>query len=80
MALDIFKDHVSQHSWLKNEDIMNAMKAPLLRLCARYLYLEKKRGNALNSVGGYHFSVLKAEKILITCDSTVKPVLKTTSK
>jgi malonyl-CoA decarboxylase len=53
-ALQVFKDHVSQHSWVKNEDMMKAMKAPLMRLCARYLYIEKRRGYALNPVGGYN--------------------------
>lgn len=53
-ALQVFKDHVSQHSWVKNEDMMKAMKAPLMRLCARYLYIEKRRGYALNPVANFH--------------------------
>ncbi|XP_053398010.1 malonyl-CoA decarboxylase, mitochondrial-like isoform X2 [Mercenaria mercenaria] len=53
-ALQIFKEHVMQHTWVNKEDTVTAMKAPLMRLCARYLYLEKRRGYALNSVANFH--------------------------
>jgi hypothetical protein len=39
-----------------------AMQEPLMRLCARYLFLEKRRGCALDSVGEFgknkHLSVI----------------------
>lgn len=50
-ALQIFKGHVSHNTWVNNVDAADVMKAPLMRLCARYLYLEKRRAYALNSVG-----------------------------
>lgn len=50
-ALNIFRDLVIQHTWVNKPDTIKVMKEPLMRLCARYLYLEKRRGYALNSVG-----------------------------
>ena len=50
-GLDIFKQLLNEHAWTTNEDIAQLVKKPLMRLCARYLYVEKRRGYALNPVG-----------------------------
>ena len=52
-ALDLFKQMLNDHTWTNNEDILQLVKVPLMRLCARYLYIEKRRGHALNPVGKY---------------------------
>lgn len=38
-------------AWLENAELVAFLKEPLMRLCARYLYLEKHRSAALNGVG-----------------------------
>ncbi|XP_027930879.1 malonyl-CoA decarboxylase, mitochondrial isoform X2 [Vigna unguiculata] len=40
--------------WIHSPEIRSALKAPLMRLCARYLLKEKKRGKALDSVANFH--------------------------
>lgn len=45
------KDLIQTHAWIQNEQICDVIKKPLMRLCARYLYIEKRRGFALNPVG-----------------------------
>ncbi|XP_051135743.1 uncharacterized protein LOC127254591 isoform X2 [Andrographis paniculata] len=44
----------TKHEWMKSEKLLLVLRAPLMRLCARYLYQEKKRGKALDSVGNFH--------------------------
>ena len=39
-------------SWLNQPCCASSLMNPLMRHCARYLYIEKKRGLALNPVGG----------------------------
>nr|KAG5708897.1 hypothetical protein BaRGS_009306 [Batillaria attramentaria] len=55
-ALEAFKHLVQTNQWLAKEETVTAMKGPLLRLCARYLYKEKKRGFALNRVANFHLT------------------------
>ncbi|BAT87496.1 uncharacterized protein HKW66_Vig0069430 [Vigna angularis] len=40
--------------WIHSPELRSALKAPLMRLCARYLLKEKKRGKALDSVANFH--------------------------
>ncbi|KAF6159094.1 hypothetical protein GIB67_032711 [Kingdonia uniflora] len=40
--------------WTDSERLLSALQAPLMRLCARYLLQEKKRGKALDSVANFH--------------------------
>lgn len=42
------------HEWTKSEQIQKALQPILLRLCARYLLKEKKRGKALDAVTNFH--------------------------
>uniref|UniRef100_A0A2P2LMM2 Malonyl-CoA decarboxylase-like n=1 Tax=Rhizophora mucronata TaxID=61149 RepID=A0A2P2LMM2_RHIMU len=41
--------------WTKSPELLSALKPCLMRLCARYLLQEKKRGKALDSVANFHF-------------------------
>ncbi|KAM7265290.1 hypothetical protein ACFE04_002973 [Oxalis oulophora] len=42
------------HEWANSEKLLSALKPILMRLCARYLLQEKKRGKALDSVANFH--------------------------
>lgn len=44
----------TNYEWTKSDNLTAALRAPLLRLCARYLVQEKKRGKALDSVANFH--------------------------
>ncbi|XP_047309133.1 malonyl-CoA decarboxylase, mitochondrial isoform X2 [Impatiens glandulifera] len=43
-----------KYEWIKSDELVSVLEAPLMRLCARYLLLEKKRGRALDSVANFH--------------------------
>nr|XP_024380358.1 malonyl-CoA decarboxylase, mitochondrial-like isoform X4 [Physcomitrium patens] len=38
----------AEHEWASSEKLLEALRPPLLRLCARYILQEKKRGAALD--------------------------------
>ncbi|KAK2992194.1 hypothetical protein RJ640_005681, partial [Escallonia rubra] len=44
----------TNHEWTNSPILLSALKPLLLRLCARYLLQEKKRGKALDSVANFH--------------------------
>ncbi|BBN08147.1 malonyl-CoA decarboxylase [Marchantia polymorpha subsp. ruderalis] len=44
----------SDHEWAKSAKLVEVLRAPLMRLCARYLIVEKKRGRALDQVTNFH--------------------------
>ncbi|KAI4371156.1 hypothetical protein MLD38_019422 [Melastoma candidum] len=44
----------TEGDWINCPEVVAALKAPLMRLCARYLIQEKKRGKALDSVANFH--------------------------
>ncbi|XP_062013554.1 uncharacterized protein LOC133729945 isoform X2 [Rosa rugosa] len=44
----------ANHEWTKSDKLLSVLKPPLMRLCARYLLQEKKRGKALDSVANFH--------------------------
>lgn len=44
----------SHGEWTKSEHLLSGLQPPLLRLCARYLLQEKKRGKALDAVANFH--------------------------
>ncbi|KAG9439986.1 hypothetical protein H6P81_020151 [Aristolochia fimbriata] len=44
----------SNFEWAQSVNMLEALQPPLMRLCARYLCQEKKRGKALDSVGNFH--------------------------
>jgi malonyl-CoA decarboxylase len=43
--------HLKTNSWINDEKLTKLLYSPLMRKCAHYLYNEKRRGYALNSVG-----------------------------
>ena len=45
---------LSSSEWIKSEKLVRALQAPLMRLCAWYLFGEKHRGFALNPVANFH--------------------------
>ncbi|KNA10935.1 hypothetical protein SOVF_139760 [Spinacia oleracea] len=42
------------HEWSKSDEVLSVLKPILVRLCARYLLQEKKRGKALDAVANFH--------------------------
>ncbi|KAB1201547.1 Malonyl-CoA decarboxylase, mitochondrial [Morella rubra] len=42
------------YEWTNSTNLLPVLKPPLMRLCARYLLQEKKRGKALDSVANFH--------------------------
>ncbi|TPX61419.1 malonyl-CoA decarboxylase [Spizellomyces sp. 'palustris'] len=50
----ILKDILAGNSWYEDPNISQTLKPILLRLCARYLLLEKKRSFALDPVCNFH--------------------------
>ncbi|KAL8575344.1 hypothetical protein ACOMHN_048637 [Nucella lapillus] len=55
-TIETFKHLVQSNQWLIQADTVTVMKGILLRLCARYLYQEKRRGLALNPVTNFHLT------------------------
>jgi malonyl-CoA decarboxylase len=48
---------LENHSWQKNKDISEALRLPLMRLCAHYLVIEKGSKNwALDPVAHFHLT------------------------
>ncbi|KAM4721236.1 malonyl-CoA decarboxylase, mitochondrial [Rhinophrynus dorsalis] len=45
---------LSSNEWMRSTSLVKALEAPLMRLCAWYLYGEKHRGFALNPVANFH--------------------------
>lgn len=44
----------TNHEWTNSPNLVSALRTPTMRLCARYLMKEKKRGKALDSVANFH--------------------------
>ncbi|KAM0943169.1 putative malonyl-CoA decarboxylase [Dioscorea sansibarensis] len=55
-GLEIMKNLLAStdNKWTKSDCLLKALKPPLLRLCARYLLQERKRGKALDPVANFH--------------------------
>ncbi|CAM8998283.1 unnamed protein product [Rhodiola kirilowii] len=45
---------LNTNNWTSSDELLTVLKTPLMRLCARYLLQEKKRGKALDSVANFH--------------------------
>ncbi len=50
------RDALNDRYWYQNGDLAEALKAPLMRLAARYLVNEKHRGRALDPVANFHLN------------------------
>ncbi|KAH6775945.1 malonyl-CoA decarboxylase family protein [Perilla frutescens var. hirtella] len=53
-GMEVLRNLLSSHQWINSEKLSSVLRAPLMRLCSRYLLQEKKRGKALDSVGNFH--------------------------
>lgn len=53
-GLEQFRKMLQLSSWANDEHLIKLLERPLMRLCARYLYVEKRRGYALNPVANFH--------------------------
>ena len=41
-------------NWITDQTLVDSFREPLMRICAHYLYHEKRRGYALNPVANFH--------------------------
>lgn len=53
-AIVKLKKLLNNNGWIQDEKLTAMLETPLMRLCARYLYLEKRRGYALDGVANFH--------------------------
>ncbi|OXB80013.1 UNVERIFIED_CONTAM: hypothetical protein H355_014057 [Colinus virginianus] len=51
---ETLKKLLNNNEWVRSEKLVSALRVPLMRLCAWYLYGEKHRGYALNPVANFH--------------------------
>ncbi|KFM56631.1 Malonyl-CoA decarboxylase, mitochondrial, partial [Stegodyphus mimosarum] len=49
-----FHSVISSNKWATEENLKEFLRMPLMKICAHYLYNEKRRSNALNSVAHFH--------------------------
>lgn len=48
---EVFLDLLKLNSWFSDERLVKVLETPLMRLCAEYLFVVKRRGYALDPVG-----------------------------
>ncbi|XP_066540363.1 malonyl-CoA decarboxylase, mitochondrial [Hoplias malabaricus] len=53
-SLETLRALLGTGEWLRSERLMRTLEPVLMRLCAWYLYGEKRRGYALNPVANFH--------------------------
>ncbi|XP_053742501.1 malonyl-CoA decarboxylase, mitochondrial [Synchiropus splendidus] len=53
-VMDSLRKVVGSSEWMRSEHLSNVLEPVLMRLCAWYLYGEKRRGYALNPVANFH--------------------------
>jgi len=51
---DQFLELIKTNRWIENDILIPCVEKSLVRLCARYLYLEKRRRVALDPVANFH--------------------------
>ncbi|XP_046398837.1 malonyl-CoA decarboxylase, mitochondrial-like [Ischnura elegans] len=49
-----FRLLLGSNTWAQDHKFVMVLETPLMRLCTRYLYLEKRRGAALDPVANFH--------------------------
>lgn len=54
MTLDSFWKLLTTNEWIRSQSLVRTLEPALMRLCAWYLYGEKRRGYALNPVANFH--------------------------
>ena len=45
---------IKSNQWAQNDKLRDALELPLMRLCAKYLFSEKRRNFALDPVANFH--------------------------
>lgn len=55
---EAFLDVLKLNSWFSDAKLKKEFEKPLMRLCAQYLYLVKRRGYALDPVGKILYCIL----------------------
>ena len=45
---------IKSNAWNSDEKLIRLLETPLMRLCAKYLFIEKRRNYALNPVANFH--------------------------
>merc|ERR1719510_21305 len=45
---------IKSNQWAQNDKLRDALELPFMRLCAQYLFLEKRRNFALDPVANFH--------------------------
>lgn len=55
---EAFLDVLKLNSWFSDKKLVKELEKPLMRLCAQYLYLVKRRGYALDPVGKIAYSYM----------------------
>lgn len=53
-ATEALRKLISSGEWMRSERLSGVLEPVLMRLCAWYLYGEKRRGYALNPVANFH--------------------------
>lgn len=53
-SLSLFKNLLETSEWHLNPSIADCLRKPLVRLCTKYLYKEKRRGFVMDPVGNFH--------------------------
>lgn len=53
--------------WTNKQNLEVALKLPLMRACAWYLYKEKRRNYALNNVGMLNVYFIDLQKLICFC-------------
>ncbi|XP_029378496.1 malonyl-CoA decarboxylase, mitochondrial [Echeneis naucrates] len=53
-AVDALRKMIATSEWLRSERLFHVLEPVLMRLCAWYLFGEKRRGYALNPVANFH--------------------------
>lgn len=53
-AVDALRKLIGTSEWMRSERLSRVLEPVLMRLCAWYLYGEKRRGFALNPVANFH--------------------------
>jgi malonyl-CoA decarboxylase len=52
------------NGWASDSKLVSLLEVPLMRLCAGYLYLEKRRGYALDNVGKVDYYICMGMKLI----------------
>lgn len=55
------------NGWVEESQLVDVLEKPLMRLCAYYLVVEKRRGYALDTVGKHNFYFEISSSYAVKC-------------